>query len=170
MSQASAEIPDHDTPPNTTSSPNPNRSSIDLSMELERQLEADPDVQTPLTKQQRLSLDPNVLVHIIMQLRESIDTLNHEKEDLVKQLTESHSRIAEFKDTISLLMERCSSLETDLDASRKKIRDDEEAIVLLRSKGKAFHPVCYMKFPNAGSWFSRGKQAGSYEITIGAQR
>lgn len=147
--EPSSEIPDHDTHSNT--SPNPNRSSIDLSMELERQLEADGDGQTPLTKQQRLSLDPNVLVHIIMQLRESIDTLNHEKEDLVRQLTESHSRIAEFKDTISLLMERSSSLETDLDASRKKNKEDEEAITLLRSKGEVFRPICYMKFPNAGS-------------------
>ncbi|GJJ11200.1 hypothetical protein Clacol_005432 [Clathrus columnatus] len=123
----SFELPDHD--------PNPNRASIDLSMELERQLESEVDAGgPPLTKNQISSLDPNVLVHLVTQLRESVNHLNQEKEDLVKQLAESHLRIAEFKDTISLLTERCAGLEHDLEAARTKNKDDEEAISMLRSK------------------------------------
>lgn len=127
MSQSPSEVPDLN--------PTPNRSSIDLSMELERQLESEAEVQ--LSKEQRNSLDPIILAHIVVQLRESIKELEGEKDDLVKQLTESHSRIAEFKETIALLTERCTTLGSDLETAQKKNKDDEEAISMLRSKGKA---------------------------------
>lgn len=119
-----------------------NRSSIDLSLELERQLESEllpgsPSTYTTHPKDiiNRTSLDPQVLAHIVTQLRESLAHITRERDDIVYQLSESHSREAEFKDSAALWSERCASLEKDLEAARKKSQDDDEAISMLRSKG-----------------------------------
>ncbi|KAF8519675.1 hypothetical protein JB92DRAFT_2710294 [Gautieria morchelliformis] len=117
-----------------------NRSSIDLSLELERQLDSEslpgtPAFHThPKDLDNRTSLDPHVLAHIVTQLRDSVTYITRERDDLVHQLAESHSREAEFKDSLALLTERCASLETGLEAARKKSQDDDEAISMLRSK------------------------------------
>lgn len=118
-----------------------NRSSIDLSLELERQLEAESLPATPAYPAQskdainRTSLDPQVLAHIVTQLRESLTHITRERDDLIHQLAESHSREAEFKDSLALWSERCAGLEKGLEAARKKSQDDDEAISMLRSKG-----------------------------------
>jgi predicted nucleic acid-binding Zn-ribbon protein len=119
-----------------------NRSSIDLSLELERQLESESLPATPAHSAaqskdgvNRASLDPHVLAHIITQLRESLTHITRERDDLVYQLSESHSREAEFKDSVALWSERCANLEKDLEIARKKSQDDDEAISMLRSKG-----------------------------------
>jgi chromosome segregation ATPase len=114
----------------------PNRSSIDLSLELERQLEAEiPNSPASFQAEHSASLDPNVLAHIVTQLRDSLTNVNKEREDLIQQLTESHSRMAEFKDAISLLTDGCARLELELAAARQKNQEDDEAISMLRSKG-----------------------------------
>jgi hypothetical protein len=124
-----------------------NRSSIDLSLELERQLDSEslpgtPAFHThPKGHDSHTSLDPHVLAHIVTQLRDSVTYITRERDDLVHQLTESHSREAEFKDSLALLTERCASLETELETARKKSQDDDEAISMLRSKGVQFHLV-----------------------------
>ena len=118
-----------------------NRSSIDLSIELERQLELDSLPGTPFFPTHakdvdtRTSLDPHVLAHIVTQLRDSLTHITRERDDLVHQLAESHSREAEFKDSLALWAERCAALEKDLEGVRKKSQDDDEAISMLRSKG-----------------------------------
>ncbi|KIJ55442.1 hypothetical protein M422DRAFT_41402 [Sphaerobolus stellatus SS14] len=124
------------------------RSSIDLSLELERQLESESVPNSPrapthgrgssidnnVEALNAHALDPQILAHIVMQLRDSLTTMTNERDDLVNQLGESHMRIAEFKDALALMTERCTTLEEDLEASKKKQQDDEEAISLLRSK------------------------------------
>lgn len=113
-----------------------NRASIDLSLELERQLDSESLPGSPdIRKENRASLDPHVLAHIVTQLRDSLTHLTQERDDLVHQLAESHTREAEFKDSLALCTERCATLEKDLEATRRKCQDDEEAISMLRSKG-----------------------------------
>jgi len=118
-----------------------NRSSIDLSLELERQLDSEslppdsPGFPRHSDGDNRTSLDPHVLAHIVTQLRDSVTHITRERDDLVHQLAESHSREAEIKDSLALSVERCASLEMELEASRKKSQDDDEAISMLRSKG-----------------------------------
>ncbi|KAF8573762.1 hypothetical protein K439DRAFT_931590 [Ramaria rubella] len=117
-----------------------NRSSIDLSLELERQLDLESLPSTPALPahfkdaHNRTSLDPHVLAHIVTQLRDSLTHLSQERDDLVYQLAASHTREAEFKDSLALCTERCASLEKDLESARRKNQDDDEAISMLRSK------------------------------------
>jgi hypothetical protein len=119
----------------------PTRSSIDLSLELEHQLESDSVPNSPSVPtaghgdSAHASLDPHILAHIITQLRESLAKMTNERDDLISQLAGSHSRIAEFKDSLELLTDRCARLESDLETARKQHQDDEEAISMLRSKG-----------------------------------
>lgn len=118
-----------------------NRSSIDLSLELERQLDTESLPGTPSFSPRaqngdlRTSLDPHVLAHIVTQLRDSLTHITRERDDLVHQVAESHTREAEFKDSLALWAERCAGLEKDLEAAKKKSQDDDEAISMLRSKG-----------------------------------
>jgi len=128
----------------------PRRSSIDLSLELEHQLESESLPNSPLPAGAHgknngsidgvnvAALDPNVLAHIVAQLRDSLTNMTNERDDLITTLSESHSRIAEFKDAIALLTDRIVRLESDLEYARKKHQDDEEAISMLRSKGVLF--------------------------------
>jgi chromosome segregation ATPase len=110
-------------------------------LELERQLESDSLPSSPLRPtaiyddSMHASLDPHILAHIVTQLRDSLTKMTNNRDDLITQLAESHSRIAEFKDSLALLTDRCARLESDIEVAKRQHQDDEEAITMLRSKG-----------------------------------
>ncbi|KAJ3979569.1 hypothetical protein F5890DRAFT_1569329 [Lentinula detonsa] len=120
--------------------------SIDLSLELERQLDMESLPPTPahnatmhansapVIAQLRDSLDPDVLAHIISQLRRSLSDLSKEKDDLVSLLSSAHSREAELEDALQHMTDKATSMEEDLMEARRKNKDDEEAISMLRTK------------------------------------
>ncbi|KAF8998589.1 hypothetical protein BDQ17DRAFT_1544010 [Cyathus striatus] len=117
--------------------------SIDLSLELERQLtdmESPPnsppaDSETPATaKPQRESLDPDVLAHIVVQLRNSLMDMTKERDELVKMLSSVNSQEASLKDALQLMTDKATDAEEQLTEARKKAREDEEQITMLRAK------------------------------------
>jgi hypothetical protein len=119
--------------------------SIDLSLELERQLELEgssPDTPSASSASSHNShlndhddpLDPQILVHIINGLRKTVEDMSKERDDLLGFLETGTTREASLQDTLSLMTEKATSYEEELSAARKKMRDDEEAITLLRNK------------------------------------
>lgn len=129
--------------PNTAAtSENPTekgRFSIDLSLELERQLELEGSPpQTPSASasshSNRGSLDPNVLAHIITGLRRTVEDMTKERDDLLKLLESATTREASLQDTLQLMTEKATNYEEELSAARRKMKEDEEAISLLRNK------------------------------------
>ena len=117
--------------------------SIDLSLELERQLNMDSPPITPahypVTATEDLehrheALDPEVLAHLVSQLRHSLGEMTKERDGLAKMLAESHTKQASLNDALQHMTEKVTDLGEQLDESRKKSKDDEEAITLLRAK------------------------------------
>ncbi|KAK2465634.1 hypothetical protein APHAL10511_002178 [Amanita phalloides] len=105
------------------------RFSIDLSLELEHQLE---HMESPPSN--RESLDPHVLAHIIMQLRHSLAEMTKERDEVVKALSSAFSKEAELNEAVQLLTDKATGREEELAEARKKLKEDEEAIIMLRSK------------------------------------
>ncbi|TFK26170.1 hypothetical protein FA15DRAFT_616175 [Coprinopsis marcescibilis] len=117
--------------------------SIDLSLELERQLEMESPPPTPArdltsavedTQQKHEALDPEILAHLVMQLRQSLSVISKERDELAKLLAASHNKEATLNDALQLMTEKATETGEELDQARKKMREDEEAIVLLRAK------------------------------------
>lgn len=125
-----------------------NRFSIDLSLELERQLymESPPvssgyrDEDIPHAAKEAAAdsndskPDPDVLAHIVTHMRKSLTDVTRERDDLVKMLANANSQDANTKDALQLMTEKATSAGEELDIARKKLREDEEQIVLLRAK------------------------------------
>ncbi|KAL0953457.1 hypothetical protein HGRIS_004690 [Hohenbuehelia grisea] len=124
-----------------------NRHSIDLTIDLEHQLNlesvpntpADPhfahqDARLSANDAKRDSLDPHVLASIIMQLRQSLNAMTKERDDLLAIAAGAQSKEAQLSDALQLMTDKCTSMEEELSEARKKTRDDEEAINMLRSK------------------------------------
>ncbi|KAI5828578.1 hypothetical protein K523DRAFT_417468 [Schizophyllum commune Tattone D] len=127
--------------PGTTTPQSRRKYSIDLTLELERQLDlehADVDEAeqtTPVVAApQKSSLDPQVLAHIIGQLRESIAAQARELETTKEMLATSSSTEAELRDALQFMTDKATALEEELEELRKKSKDDEEAISMLRTK------------------------------------
>lgn len=117
--------------------------SIDLSLELERQLEMDSVPPTPLDADsqqkaqqlpQRDDLDPHVLANIIMQLRHTMADVSKERDDLRHMLLVAQSKEAGLQDALQESTDKSQALEDELEQARQKIRDDEDAINMLRTK------------------------------------
>ena len=100
--------------------------SIDLSLELERQLDMEslpptpahyattmPVQSPPAISQLKESLDPDVLAHIITQLRRSLNDLTKERDDLVQLLSSAHAREAELEDALQHMTEKATTMEED---------------------------------------------------------
>lgn len=108
--------------------------SIDLSLQLERQLALEDDSMpnTPANAHdgKRESLDPHVLAHIIMQLRQSLAEMTKERDDLLQLASTSR----ELQDALQHMTDKATGLEEALSEAKMKIKDDEEAISLLRTK------------------------------------
>lgn len=116
-------------------------SSIDLSLELERQLEL--EGSPPATPSASASshsrhntdtLDPQILVHIISGLRKTVEDMTKERDDLLKLLESATTKEASLQDTLALMTEKATDYEEELSAAKKKMKEDEEAIALLRNK------------------------------------
>ncbi|KAJ7584954.1 hypothetical protein C8J56DRAFT_788983 [Mycena floridula] len=120
--------------------------SIDLSLALERQLELESPPVTPAdfpspttahpdkSMPDRQSLDPHILAHIVMQLRQNLAEMTKERDDLLQLMSSVHTKEAELRDALQLMTDKATGMEEELSESRRKIRDDEEAIKLLRIK------------------------------------
>ncbi|KAK0188918.1 hypothetical protein F5146DRAFT_1112718 [Armillaria mellea] len=115
--------------------------SIDLSLELERQLDMESPPATPAynaqthdTRPKRESLDPQVLAHIVMQLRHSLAEMTKERDDLLQFVSGAHSKEAELKDALQAVTDKATELEEELMTARRKMKDDEDAIAMLRTK------------------------------------
>ncbi|KAF5336102.1 hypothetical protein D9611_006218 [Ephemerocybe angulata] len=117
--------------------------SIDLSLELEQQLNMESPPVTPAhfpvtatedLQQLHEALDPEVLAHLVSQLRHSLAEMTKERDGLAKLLAASHTKQASLNDALQHMTEKVTDLGEELNESRKKMRDDEEAISLLRAK------------------------------------
>jgi hypothetical protein len=123
----------HDTHEHNQSPPAQSRPfSIDLSIELERQLDNDSsppsspahDVASAPTRE---SLDPHILASIIVQLRHSLADVTKERDDLA-------SIVSSLKASLEHMSNKYTVMESELHEARDKAKDDEEAISMLRSK------------------------------------
>jgi hypothetical protein len=121
--------------------------SIDLSLELERQLDMESYPPTPTHHAERHSrqngssgipkhesLDPHVLAHIIKQLQQSLSDVTKDRDELLEMMALSHSHEAEMKDALQHMTDKATTTEIELSDARRKMKDDEDAISMLRTK------------------------------------
>ncbi|KAJ7453958.1 hypothetical protein B0H11DRAFT_2069871 [Mycena galericulata] len=114
--------------------------SIDLSLELESQLMESPpptpapQLVPPKPLMQMPDIDPHVLAHIISQLRHQLADMTKERDDLLSLLSAAHTKEAELEDALQHITDKAMALDEALSDSRKKNRDDDEAIAMLRTK------------------------------------
>jgi len=109
--------------------------SFDLTLELERQLEAESLPTSPARAVGRpQSLDTHVLASLVTSLRMNVAELNKERDELSASLDVARARGIDLASEVLKLKEAQAERDVELAALRQKTRDDEESIVLLRSK------------------------------------
>ncbi|KAI0080187.1 hypothetical protein K474DRAFT_1590521 [Panus rudis PR-1116 ss-1] len=112
--------------------------SIDLTLELERQLDNEslpPNSPAyPRTHSRPQSLDPHVLASIVTQLRMSVAELTRERDELSQALSDARTNESGLKDAIQQVTERCVRLESELEVARDRQQEDANTITLLRGK------------------------------------
>lgn len=110
--------------------------SIDLTLELERQLDNESlPPPTPSADTQRpQSLDPQVLAHIITDLRSSVTEATRQRDEFAEALSQIQAREKDLTDTLAHMMDKCSELQEDLDTANSKAKDDANTISVLRTK------------------------------------
>src|SRR5882757_6416656 len=125
-------------PPAGDNSPiNPRPHSIDLSLELEHQLDSESLPNSPAHDRKSFrhqSLDPHVLASIITQLRISLAEVTRERDDLLQVLEEATQKQAIFRENLQIVTDRSTGLEEQLSVAQDKHKEDEEAIAMLRTK------------------------------------
>lgn len=130
--------------------------SIDLSLELERQLDMEgypptpgPHATTHSTLNNtsralgRQSLDPEVLAHLIMQLQASLAEVTKDRDELRQLIASAHANESELQDALQQMLDKATAMEIELSDAKRKMKDDEEAISLLRSKVEESRLVDY---------------------------
>lgn len=109
--------------------------SIDLTLELERQLDNESNPNSPVDATERPhSLDSHVLASIVTQLRLSLADVTRERDEFSQTVVELRAREAETADTLEQMTGKCSKMQEELDNARTKIKDDEDTISILRTK------------------------------------
>ncbi|KAF9048212.1 hypothetical protein BDZ89DRAFT_1089131 [Hymenopellis radicata] len=116
--------------------------SIDLSLELEHQLEMDSLPSSPAhnatthedTQPIHDSLDPQILAHIVMQLRQNLADMTKERDDLLQLVAKSTAKEAELNDALQHMTDKATDLDESYAEAKRKLKDDEEAISMLRTK------------------------------------
>ncbi|KAF8271617.1 hypothetical protein EI94DRAFT_1568012 [Lactarius quietus] len=109
--------------------------SFDLTLELERQLEAESLPNSPARAARRpQSLDTHVLASLVTSLRINVTELTKERDELSATLEVARAREADLASEVLQLKDNQAERDLELASLRQKIHDDEESIVLLRSK------------------------------------
>jgi hypothetical protein len=118
--------------------------SIDLSLELERQLDMESYPSTPShdahTQQNndhattRESLDSQILAHIIKQLRQSLLEATKDRDELLEMVALSATHETELQEALQHMTDKATTMEVELSDARKQIKDDEDSINMLRTK------------------------------------
>ncbi|KAG6335810.1 hypothetical protein ID866_3288 [Astraeus odoratus] len=109
--------------------------SIDLTLELEQQLENESNPpSSPAATGRPQSIDTNVLASIITQLRTSLTDVTRERDELARSLSEIRAREADMKDALAHLSEKCSNLQDQVDKASEREKEDENTISVLRGK------------------------------------
>ena len=109
--------------------------SFDLTLELERQLEAESLPTSPARAVGRpQSLDTHVLASLVTSLRMNVTELTKERDELSATLEVARAREVDLTSEVRQLKDTQAETDLELAALRQKIHDDEESIVLLRSK------------------------------------
>lgn len=109
--------------------------SFDLTLELERQLEAESLPTSPARLDNRpQSLDTHVLASLVTSLRINVAELTKERDELSASLKDAQGREERLTSEVHQLKEAQSERDIELATLRQKVRDDEESITLLRSK------------------------------------
>jgi len=124
-------------PPEDNLSINARPHSIDLSLELEHQLDCESLPNSPAAGRESFkyqSLDPHVLATIVTQLRISLAEVTKERDDLLHACGEAAQKQALLQENLQVVTERSAKLEEQLSAAQDKHKDDEEAISMLRTK------------------------------------
>lgn len=127
-------------------SPHGKHFSIDLSLELERQLDMESDPPSPSCMTEgrsqqdsnrtmtRESLDPYVLAHIIKHLRQSLLEVTKDRDELLEMVAISTTHETELQDALQHMTNKATTMEVELSDARKKMQDDEDSINMLRTK------------------------------------
>lgn len=108
--------------------------SIDLSLELERQLDNESLPPSSPRTDRPQSLDPQVLSTIIINLRTSLAEVQNERDALSAALAESQRKEETAEAELKTVSERQAAVEAELEASKQKNQDDAETLAMLRSK------------------------------------
>lgn len=107
--------------------------SIDLSLELERQLEAESVPNSPNPPRPQ-SLDATVLATIVTNLRQSLIETTKERDSLVEKVAEAQTREEGMRDTLEHVTDKCIRMENELEIASSRQQENEETIAMLRSK------------------------------------
>ncbi|THH32374.1 hypothetical protein EUX98_g1823 [Antrodiella citrinella] len=113
--------------------------SIDLTLELERQLDNEslpPNSPAPHLRSQSRpqSLDPHVLASIVTQLRLNVEEVTKERDELAHLYAEAQASQSEMKAALDAVSERCLALESQLAIAIEKQQEDADAVTMLRGK------------------------------------
>lgn len=110
--------------------------SIDLTLELERQLDNEslPPTPGPADTQRPQSLDPQILSHIITNLRSSLAEVTRHRDQLADSFSQIQAGEKDLTDTLTHMTDKCSRLQEELDTAKGKAKDDEDTISVLRTK------------------------------------
>jgi chromosome segregation ATPase len=120
---------------NSRISPRPH--SIDLTLELEHQLDSESLPNSPAYDRNSFkhqSLDPHVLASIITQLRISLAEVTRERDDILQAFEEATQKQALLQENLQIVTDRSTKLEEQLSVAQDKHKDDDEAIAMLRTK------------------------------------
>ncbi|KAF8449125.1 hypothetical protein L210DRAFT_3388960 [Boletus edulis BED1] len=109
--------------------------SIDLTLELERQLDNESlPPPTPIEAQRPQSLDTQVVAQIVTNLTSSLAEATRHRDELATSLSRSRARENDLTDALAHMTDKCSQLQEGVDTAQNKAKDDENTISLLRTK------------------------------------
>jgi hypothetical protein len=108
--------------------------SIDLSLELERQLDNESFPPTPAPAARPQSMDQHVLASLIRTLRTTVEDVTKDRDELHEQVTKLMSDKKGADDTVLQLSIRCTRMEEELEGAKVQMREDEHSINMLRTK------------------------------------
>jgi len=105
------------------------KSSIDLSLELERELDA-----LENSTSEAVSLDPEVLSSLVSQLRSSVAELSQTRDDLVDSLGKARTENVELRHSLDQAEVREKKVQEKMNKLDEQTQADRDTINLLRQK------------------------------------